>query len=170
MKVRCINNTDFEREIELEKIYEVRKENLNYYYIKNNKGSNGGWLKNRFEEVKGMTKDDLKTGMVVECRDGRKGIVFDTHIFKVGNTRMDLDCVNSDLTWCHHDGADIMKVYEANNLFSLIQLERNGNGLDLLWEREEKSPLQLELDKLEAEKAKYDRKFEERLKELKERL
>ena len=78
-------------------------------------------------------KEDLKDGMVVEYRDGRRRMVMDEHFVGVSGyanvvTRRD------DLTWVDHD-LDVMRIYErpAINSFAKM-LEYPGK---LIWKRKD---------------------------------
>ena len=89
-----------------------------------------------------MTKSDLKNGMVVELRNGKRFlIVNDIGIGKDSCINLDgffgydanLNDINGDSTY------DIIKIYktEGNTFKSLFDKDR----LSLIWEREEKSKL-----------------------------
>lgn len=78
-------------------------------------------------------REDLKDGMVVEYRDGRRRMVMDEHFVGVsGYTSVATH--RDDLTWADHD-IDVMRVYErpAINTFERM-LENPGK---LIWERKD---------------------------------
>jgi hypothetical protein len=79
VKVRCIDAHEAHG-LTKGKIYELNSEKGLYYRLENDDRMNGiqGWYKNRFEiveENEDMKKSDLKSGMIVEWRDGRKAMV-----------------------------------------------------------------------------------------------
>lgn len=88
-----------------------------------------------FEEVKGMTKNDLKTGMVVETRsEGRYMVIKDRLVAEVDWTT--LNSFTDDLIDdAQQEEFDIVKVYGIPNcmtrLYRLQTME-----LELLWTRE----------------------------------
>lgn len=87
-----------------------------------------------------MTLQDLKTGMVVEIRDGGKYMIvnLDGELFGIGmNCYITLDGEQphkSNMTWPDNSDLDIMKVFKpALNEFSrMLSDERNR-----IWDREE---------------------------------
>ena len=87
-----------------------------------------------------MTLQDLKTGMVVETRDGGKYMIvnLDVGLFGIGmNCYITLDGEQphkSNMTWPDNSDLDIMKVFKpALNEFSrMLSDERN-----CIWNREE---------------------------------
>lgn len=99
------------------------------------------WWENELELIKpkNFTKSDLKDGMVVEYRNGKREVV-------IGSRTMDtsgfisLSDVNDDLietanNWPRYD---IMKVYEVSNKNGLCKLTDifKPEHLTLIWERE----------------------------------
>lgn len=117
-----------------------------------------------FEEV-AMNKDDLRTGMVVETRDGWRGIVLGKRIVSEKN-HMSLSSLKSDLTCSGLENFDVMKIYKEPLQLKCFK-DLGEKEFELIWEREEKSPVQLEIEKLEAEKKEFDEKFDRRMEELK---
>ena len=89
-----------------------------------------------------MTRGELMTGMVVETRDGKKGIVLrDTPKGDIisGEVWMPLDAYTQNLlydgVYGDTDEADIMKVYlpKNNRDFQKLQVAYDG----IIWERDE---------------------------------
>ena len=86
-----------------------------------------------------MKKQDLKTGMLVQVRNG--------HVYMVINDTLvrdvkfiSLDNINNDLNYMYHDGEwDIMKVSKVLDSYYLMPKCWNEEKLNknLLWEREE---------------------------------
>ena len=133
-----------------EKTYWYTGSSERYYYLESNKIS---WSTKDFdndsieystlkEKIKTMTKSDLKNGMVVELRNGKRFlIVNDLGIGKDSCINLDgfmgydknLNDVIGDSTF------DITKIYktEGTTFKTLFDKER----LSLIWEREEKSKL-----------------------------
>ena len=100
-----------------------------------------------------MKKKDLKTGMIVETRSGKLGMVLldtaegdiiggGTHIADDTRTWMPLNSLNDDLTYPLRDDADIVKVYRPtlNNRYGSFDV----NKTLLVWQREETIELSFE--------------------------
>lgn len=133
----------------------------------------------KIEEINKFTKDMLKTGMVVETRDGIRYMVV-LNRFVRENRWSEIEFYNDDLTYGKFgDGveSDIMKIYDIPKLTGFDDL--NGATLNewyksnLIWQREEapeKSEAQLEIEKMKAEKAEYDKQWNERIAELEKKL
>ena len=86
-----------------------------------------------------MKKSDLKTGMIVEYRDGRKRMIM-SHNFvdENGNHCFKLDNYNEDLIHLGiAKGLDIMKVYDVYQYGFDFDCEYR----NLVWERKEKPKL-----------------------------
>jgi hypothetical protein len=83
-----------------------------------------------------FTKDDLRVGMIVEMRDGDKGVVQKQiiasieqgHCYQINS--YDVNLIHQSLT----EDMDIAKIYTTNNLIEVL----NGNydSLELVWERD----------------------------------
>jgi hypothetical protein len=176
MRVRCIDNIGGAN-LTRGKVYEVEREQDGLYMLKNDDRNNGaqGWFKTRFEIVKeneDMKKSDLKTGMVVEYRNGKRRMVLLNStlasadlIGKDGHNS--LSCYKEDLTNTHRERkeTDIVKVYETNFAFELKEFINEGTvtQMDLIWERKDNTE--------EVKKLKEDiSKIEGTLKEMKNRL
>ena len=92
----------------------------------------------KFKDDNLFTKEDLKVGMIVELRNGKRYLVMekDKLLSKYGN--MSLASYNNDLEFSDDvekdEAWDIIKVFKsnANNLNTLFQ----DDNLELLWERE----------------------------------
>lgn len=128
----------------------------------------------KFEEVKEdmnkeFTKDDLKTGMVVEVRQGNLAVVIGEGIFF--NKKWQPLCDYKDdllINEKYRNNADIMKVFkQSSGVYGINDLLKKG---ELIYERQEKSPIELEIEKIKAEKAEYDKKFNDRIAELESKL
>lgn len=84
-----------------------------------------------------MKKSDLKNGMVVECRNGKKYMYLETENF--AGIFMNQEEFNfgfsDDLTHCYNESCDIMKIYQAEFAYQLIQ--ESWDEMQLIWDREE---------------------------------
>lgn len=119
-----------------EKIYVIK--NANYYngYYYRLEGINDYTFNDDMIEQKELTKEDLKTGMIIEYRDKTRGIIIGDTIVEpdtflsMSNLTYNLKYSNSH---CPHN--DIMKVYEGKENHSF------GNMLSypgkLIWQRYE---------------------------------
>ena len=87
-----------------------------------------------------MTKSDLKNGMVVEARNGDKGIVYNDQIlFKYMSTSIDnlKDNLETDFP-ITEDSYSIDKIYIIKYLYCYRQLSNfDDDNLKLIWERTE---------------------------------
>ena len=65
-------------------------------------------------EQKELTKDDLKTGMIIEYRDKTRGIIIGDTIVEL-NTFLSMSNLTDNLKYSnsHYPNNDIMKVYEG---------------------------------------------------------
>ena len=111
-----------------------------------------------------FTKVDLENLMVVEQRNGWRGVVIDDRIYSWDSKGNDLDSYNDDLTdtaqclfgWPIFDADeayDIVKVYEAKGKFvagratmeEIADFLRDGDtsNFELIWERKEKKEIKL---------------------------
>ena len=106
------------------------------------------------EEVPEMTKDDLKTGMVVETRDGSKYMVVlgECPVFMRKDDYNPMEYYNQDLTSKNHSSFTICKVYnpEVGSLASTLD---RANIVTLIWKRKSTREVCLE-QKIERLKAK----------------
>ena len=119
-----------------EKIYVIK--NVNYYndYYYRLEGIDDYTFNDDMIEQKELTKEDLKTGMIVEYRDKTRGIIIGDTIVEpdtflsMSNLTDNLKCSDS-----HYPNNDIMKVYEGREGNSF------GNMLScpgkLIWQRYE---------------------------------
>lgn len=96
------------------------------------------------KEKNNMTKDDLKTGMVIETRECLKYVVLKNNegkLFGMANSQFigSFCGYNDDMTFTTNRNIDICKVYEIKNAGSFngyaSVLEKN--NLTLLWKRNE---------------------------------
>jgi len=121
-----------------------------------------------FAEVITMTKDDLKTGMVVEMKYERKIVLGNnfvgskTHMRK--NQYMDNLISNGE-----YRELDIIAVYQEPKFLKCID-DLDSEELVLLWQRETKSPAQLAIESLQAKKAVFDKEYDEKMARLKEEV
>lgn len=97
-----------------------------------------------------MKKSDLKTGMVVECRNGKKYMYIETElihgVFICSTGYINTD-FNDDFKNAYSRCYDIMKIYQANNAYQLVQ--QNWDDMQLVWERQE--PRKMTLAEIEKE-------------------
>lgn len=111
-------------------------------------------------DYKDFKKSDLKNGMVVETREGKKYLVHNNKLLHSnGNTYMALDGISGfddDLkdTYAYDDRYDIMRVYKSKA--HLLKLLFDSNYLTLIWEREEKIEEKTELKISDYVKIKSD--------------
>jgi hypothetical protein len=94
-------------------------------------------------EPKEFTKKDLKTGMWVECKNGKRYLamlnvdcVYDNNILVNNNGWLDLKSHNDNLTHKYEGEYSIIKVYKNNFAVSMYK----GEDLKLIWERKEEKP------------------------------
>ena len=104
-----------------------------------------------------FTKQDLKTGMYVEDRRGKRAIVLlgteNMGDIISGETWSTLRNFNNDLTCVkpyNHSKFDIVKVYLPNNTFEYGNMIDKYEKYELIWEREEKSEVKAEIEKIKA--------------------
>lgn len=192
MKVKCVYKHEREKAVTVGKIYEMSKngfyDDSNYHFISflNCNGNTlvekwNNWTNRiKFEEVKeymnNFTKDMLKTGMVVETRKGDLALIVGKYVmYKTTTQRLSLKNYNDDLIYdCgsinDSKGYDIVKVHEVSTS-NTFEYSFNSKYMGkLLWERQEKSEAQLEIEKMKLEKAEYDKQFNDRLAELENKL
>jgi hypothetical protein len=150
VKLRCIDDKSlfngFKVPLIAGKLYEVLEESKNYYRVIDEEGRKLFHKKTRFEIVKendGMKKSDLKSGMIVEWRDGRKAIVLkDTPFgdFFIGKRHEPMDNYSEDLKHAFKD-IDVMKVYKPNEPWqakSFIK-EDSISNMELIYNRKDNS-------------------------------
>lgn len=119
------------------------------------------------EEDSGMKKSELKTGMVVELRDKKGSGVVYGDIIKMTNphpTGLENKYYDVQLKYYNDD-----LMYSPNEAFDIIKISRVSETV-VLFKRMEKSETQLAIEKLQSDKADYDRKFDERIAELNGKL
>lgn len=97
-----------------EKIYVIK--NANYYngYYYRLEGIDDYTFNDDMFEQKELTKEDLKTGMIVEYRDKSRGIIIGDTIVEL-NTFLSMSNLTDNLKYSnsHYPNNDIMKVYEG---------------------------------------------------------
>ena len=99
----------------------------------------------KFLAIKTFTKDDLENKMVVELRNGLKGIIIDNLI--MGKLFFcDLSEYNDDLTNLRKN-LDIVKAYDTWEYMGFENYLNDGN-LALVWEREE--PVKMTKEEIES--------------------
>ena len=94
--------------------------------------------------MKNFTKDKLKTGMIIEYRNGKRHIVLkDTprgNIFSdvYNNIYSDTKNWNEELKFIDYDDNswDIVKVYQPTQVWSYLTID--DNDIKLIWERKER--------------------------------
>jgi hypothetical protein len=115
------------------------------------------WWERELELVKTkFTMDDLKTGYIVETRNGHKLMVFaESYENKKqmieadnGHRRWDFSDYRDDLTPHSDDNWDIMKVFKAKTLVQAFRhFDSNSEGykedMELVWERESEKEVKL---------------------------
>ena len=106
-----------------------------------------------------MTKQDLRTGMVVECKNGNVYQVFkDTAGSVIGATDifvgvhhdgwLNFSAIDNNLIVNDNDGLTIMKVYNCNAIWHLTKPYKYKTW-NCVWEREEPKELTVaEIEKL----------------------
>lgn len=114
-----------------------------------------------------FTKDDLKTGMVVEIRDGKRYLVLGNRILSE-KTHINFDQLDDDMICGFGEEFDIIKIYkDSEKLFGLNELNDDRKEvLTLIWQREEKSQVQIEIEQLKKERDDFNKKMDERLAKL----
>jgi len=146
MKVRA-KETSGLNNIEKGMIYNLLSESRNngfdYYEIEFESGVKNLVMASRFEKLKGskltgecseekntMTKDDLKTGMVVELEDGDRFIVInDRLLLKSGF--IGLDRFDDRMEHLNMKNSTIVKVFDNTDCLNL-----DNKRLKLIWTRE----------------------------------
>lgn len=97
-----------------EKIYVIK--NANYYngYYYRLEGIDDYTFNDDMIEQKELTKEDLKTGMIVEYRDKTRGIIIGDTIVEL-DTFLSMSNLTDNLKYSnsHYPNNDIMKVYEG---------------------------------------------------------
>lgn len=84
-----------------------------------------------------MNKSDLKDGMVVEYRNGKRGILLTGCIRHIHGFK-DVIIYEDDLTYKNNKDLDIMRVFKVLKGSSGVHgILVDGVDLDLIWEREE---------------------------------
>ena len=115
--IRTSNTLYFNKSMKqyCEKIYVIKNANYyNGYYYYRLEGINNYTFNDDMIEQKELTKEDLKTGMIVEYRDKTRGIIIGDTIVEpdtfLSTSKLtdDLKCSDS-----HYPNNDITKVYEG---------------------------------------------------------
>lgn len=99
-----------------------------------------------------FTKSDLKTGHVVEYRNGKRRMVVKAVLINGnGNASENLSSYTDDLKHECMAKSDICKVYEVNSNFcgDLDTLSPEAGNLNVIWEREE-PPKKMTISEIEA--------------------
>ena len=96
--------------------------------------------------MKTMTKSDLKTGMFVKYREGGY-YLFTGECFSSGNFFGNVESYSEVLYNRHDKDRDVVSIYKVIRPRP-INAYLEGEDLCLIWEREEKTPTQVELEKL----------------------
>ena len=111
------------------------------------------------DEVKTMTKSDLKTGHIVTLRDGSKGIVikdvnmnyeeqniiiFPSNPNDEDNNKTfdDFSSYDENLKYSKNELNcwDIVKIEKCSNPYRFLEIDYNDSEVELLWERKEENP------------------------------
>jgi hypothetical protein len=95
-----------------------------------------------------FTKSDLKTGMFVKYRNGGIRLVLDGIV--TGDHWSSLLDFDSNLKCRETKERDIMTVYEVAGRGN-ITMYLNGESLRVIWERTEQTPVQKEMEELQAQ-------------------
>lgn len=115
--IRTSNTLYFNKSMKqyCEKIYVIKNANYyNGYYYYRLEGINNYTFNDDMIEQKELTKEDLKTGMIVEYRDKTRGIIIGDTIVEP-NTFLSMSNLTDNLKYSnsHYPNNDIMKVYEG---------------------------------------------------------
>lgn len=109
------------------------------YKLKGNDDINTWTFSEDMLESAEFTKDDLKNGMIVEYRNGKRRMVLGTNLIGLDGINQ-FEYYHDDLTVTENfTTLDIVKVFDVPNLECKITdiLKPNKSRLSLLWEREE---------------------------------
>lgn len=95
----------------------------------------------KMETKKEFTKADLKPGMVVEYRDGRRRLLISINDIlylynENGLYSNSLNMFKDDLKYCYNKDIDIVKVYKILKIIDLPNI-LNNDDITLIWERDE---------------------------------
>lgn len=120
-------------------VYVIRDAGINYKL----EGINTFSFNDNMIEQKELTKDDLKTGMIIEYRDKTRGIIIGDTIVEL-NTFLSMSNLTDNLKYSnsHYPNNDIMKVYEGkkDNSFRNM-LSYPGK---LIWQRYETKEISMD--------------------------
>jgi hypothetical protein len=158
MRVKCINNFNSFDNLTIGKEYEVLKEEPIFYTIRNDEGTEMPYKTTRFVEVIKMNKSNIKSGMVVETREGKRMIAFiggeKECVVEHGGGYISLDDFKDDLT-CSPKEFDIVKIYKPKSNYSISTFISSVSiyGYELVWERKDNSK---EVEALKAEIKKVE--------------
>ena len=144
--IRTSNTLYFNKSMKqyCEKIYVIKNANYyNGYYYYRLEGINNYTFNDDMIEQKELTKEDLKTGMIVEYRDKTRGIIIGDTIVEL-NTFLSMSNLTDNLKYSnsHYPNNDIMKVYEGkkDNSFRNM-LSYPGK---LIWQRYETKEISMD--------------------------
>jgi hypothetical protein len=116
-----------------------------------------------------ITKEDLKTGMVVKLRDGNSGFYININncmkIIRTKSGYIQMRFYNDDLTYDGNSNWDIMEVRTVKSVNGILHPENDIYSYTI-WEREELSQEQKELRELE----KQQRDIADKIRKLSERI
>lgn len=113
-------------------IRKVIVENGNVYY--KTYENDFYWTEPMFVKQKEFSKHDLSSGMIIELRNGEKGILFDDRIICIKNCYRLAGFAN-DLENYTDTALDIVRVYKSTNTITLGQLF-NADNLLPVWEKD----------------------------------
>ena len=120
-------------------VYVIRDAGINYKL----EGIDRYYFNDDMIEQKELTKEDLKTGMIVEYRDKSRGVIIrDTIVepdtfLSMSNLTDNLKCSDS-----HYPNNDIMKVYEGKEYHSFGNMLSNPGKL--IWQRYETKEISMD--------------------------
>lgn len=103
-----------------------------------------------------FTKADLRTGMIIELRDGAKAVIMlgtdNGDIFAGKHRWASLDKYTLDLKWHGTPGsnfsADVVKVYQPIN--NIDYCDTDTKGMNLIWDRNKSDTVELTLAEVAA--------------------
>lgn len=110
-----------------------------------------------------FTKSNLKTGMRILTESGTEYMVFldAAHSYGLGGKDCVVSIVKGDTTWnpLHYiDDSEIIEVKQAAHPFDFLW---DWEGYETIWKREEKTPEQIQLDKVMDQIAELQKQAQE---------
>lgn len=119
-----------------EKIYVIKNANYSNGYYYRLEGIDDYTFNDDMIEQKELTKDDLKTGMIIEYRDKTRGIIIGDTIVE-SDTFLSMSNLTYNLKYSnsHYPNNDIIKVYEGREGNSFGNMLSNPGKL--IWQRYE---------------------------------